>query len=201
MAQRTQVAGWAAVAAAAAVLLFHVGSDARPPQQAERAERPVMVMTGPNSEIQTLRYRLARSQEVFDELWKEHMGERIDRAAQGWPLTPTVDWDGYSALLIFGGQHVNSNGYHVIEVIEEADAQVVRVRRATYQTMAMGDGEIDHGNPVHPWAMVLLPATRKTVVLEEDAQSMLGRPPVWKERAAFPGEIGQGRVVPGTGQR
>lgn len=161
--------------------------------------RALFVMTGSESEIATPRHHLAASQEVFDELWVEHMGDRVQRAAQGSPMPPRIDFDACEAILIFAGDGFNSNGFRVADVINEPDAVTVRVERISYQTASF-DGP-DRGDPARPWAMLLLPATDRTIILEENVQGLIGGEAIWQQRAAFPGLIGVGRPVPGTAQR
>lgn len=158
--------------------------------------RALLVLTGSASEIAEPRYELAASQEVFDSIWVEHMGDRIEKAAQGWTLPPQIDFERCEALFIFDGAVRNSNGFRVMDVIEEADAVTVRVDSISYQTASF-DGR-DAGVAVKPWALVLLPATEKTILIEENVQNLKAGEPQWKQRAAFPGLIGVGRPVPGN---
>ena len=160
--------------------------------------RPLLVMTGWVSEIAEPRWRLAASQAVFDEEWMAHMGDRVQRAAQGWPMTPSIDFTACQAIFIFGGDGFNANGFRVEQMVEAADALTIRFDRISFQTSS-SDGP-DHGHPARPWAVVVVPRTDRTVILEENVQGLIGEPPVWKRRAAFPGRIGVGRTVPGTGQ-
>ena len=108
------------------------------------------------------RYRLAASQEVFDEVWIGHMGDRVTRAAQGWPMPPRVDFDACEAIFIFGGDSTNTNGYRVVETVEVADAVTIRFEDISFQTSSL-DGK-DSGVPARPWAMLLIEKTDKTVV-------------------------------------
>jgi hypothetical protein len=164
-----------------------------------RMNRPLLTMTGRTSEIDEPMYRLAASQAVFDDLWVRHLGERVPRAAQGWPMTPQIDFDRVSAILIFGGDRINCNGYRIMEISEEPDALTIRFERISYQTVAM---EPEHrGDAVRPWAMLVIPRTERTVFLEENVQAIIGHPPEWRQRAVFPGRIGVGRPVDGTEQR
>ncbi|MDF1838953.1 MAG: hypothetical protein P1V35_13865, partial [Planctomycetota bacterium] len=43
-------------------------------------QKALLTMTGNKSDVRLATYRVARSQEVFDELWAAHMGARINRA-------------------------------------------------------------------------------------------------------------------------
>ncbi len=160
--------------------------------------KPLVTLTGRTSDFETAQYRLVRSQEVFDEIWIAHEGDRVNRAAQGWPMTPQISFADCDVLLLFGGERTNCNGYRVEEILEEDDAVTVRIDLITYQTASF-DGP-DLGDSARPWALVVLPATKKTIFLEENVQGIIGDPPIWKQRAVFPGPIGIGRPVGGASQ-
>lgn len=185
-----------AVLAIAAGALGAAGWTVR--AEAPKPGSPLLVMTGSMSEVRQPRYDLAASQEVFDKLWVEHMGDRVEKAAQGWPLPPQIDFARCEALFIFDGDSMNSNGFRVMDVIEDPDAVIVRVEDYSYQTASF-DGR-DSGQKVTPWALVVIPATDKTIIIEENVQNLKAGEPQWKQRAAFPGVNGVGRPVPGTGQ-
>lgn len=171
-----------------------------PPQEdaAAAPTRPLLVLTGHRSEIRQRRDRLAASQEVFDAIWKEHRGDAIEKAVQGWPMTPSIDFTRATALFAFDGDRQNSNGFRVMEVVEEENARTIRIEAISFQTASF-DGE-DPGVDVRPWVLVLTARTDKTIFVEENVQGLIGGPPIWKQRAAYPGRIGVGRPVPGTRQ-
>jgi len=173
---------------AAAALGFSVEPEAREPGRA------LMVMTGRSSEVATEKFGFATSQELFDAAWLEHMGEGVEKAAQGWPMPPQVDFRACAAVFIFGGDRVNTNGYRVEDIIEVEDAVTIRYDAITFQTASFGD-EPDEGVKARPWGMVLIPATEKTVFLEENVQGLIGGDPIWKQRVMFPGAKGVGRPM------
>lgn len=149
----------------------------------DRSE-PLMVMAGHDSEIDVERYVLASSQQAFDEQWIAHQGDRVARAAQGWPMTPQIDFESCAAIFIFGGDAFNSNGFRVVDIIEGAGVVKVRFEPISFQTSSL-EGE-DPGIRVRPWAMVLIERTDRTIILEEDVQGLIGGEPIWKVRATFP---------------
>ncbi|MCB9846512.1 MAG: hypothetical protein H6811_11070 [Phycisphaeraceae bacterium] len=113
-------------------------------------------------------------------------------------MTPQIDFEACEAVLVFGGDGFNANGFRVVEMSAEPDAVTVRIERISYQTASF-DGP-DPGDPVRPWAMILLPATDRAIVLEENTQGVIGGEPIWTCRAAFPGVVGIGRPVEGARQ-
>jgi hypothetical protein len=66
-------------------------------------------------------------------------------------------------------------------VLENADVTVIRFVEVTYQTFQRV-GEPPKP-PDRPYAFVVLPKSKKTIVLEEGVQEFKGDPPVWKECA------------------
>ncbi len=162
------------------------------------AASALVTTTGRTSNIHEETYLLCGSQEIFDQAWLEHQGDQFNRAAQGWPMTPQIDFDQCHVLLLFGGDRVNCNGYRYIEVIQEHDAITYRVDLITYQGSSVTAK--DSGVAAQPWAMIVIPSTKKTLLIEENMQGMKNQPPKWKQRAVFPGHIGIGRPVEGTRQ-
>jgi hypothetical protein len=56
----------------------------------------------------------------------------------------------------------------------------------TLKIFELGRGELDPNKAyMLSFAFVVLPKANKAVVLEEDVQHQIGKPPVWKERAKF----------------
>jgi hypothetical protein len=82
-------------------------------------------------------------------------------------------------LAIFRGQAVNHRGVTVKSITETADEVTVRFDYLTFQTAGPDGGAV----PASAYGFILLPASKKTVVLEEDVQGLKDRPSIWKERA------------------
>jgi hypothetical protein len=163
-----------------------------------RSSPAILTMTGSNSGVTHTKYRLAGSQEIFDQLWLEHLGGSPPRDALGHIQTPQIDFETVVAIFIFGGERVNTSGYTIDTVEHEDDAITVKYSAKTFQTSAI-QGK-DPGEPTRPWAMVLIPTTGKTVYLMEQNLSMQPKAASWTQRAVFPGRIGIGRPVGGTRQ-
>jgi hypothetical protein len=64
-------------------------------------------------------------------------------------------------------------------VTDEAAQRVVRFDHKSYQTAGPGGG----GERVTPFGFFVMPRTAAPIVLEENVQSLIGKPPEWKERA------------------
>ena len=158
----------------------------------------ILTMTGSDSGVTRTQYRLAGSQEIFDQLWLEHLGDNPPLDALGHVQTPQIDFETVSAIFIFGGDRVNTSGYTIDAVEHEDDAITIRYSANSFQTAAI-QGQ-DAGKPTRPWALVLIARTGKTVYLMEKDLSMQISTQGWTQRAVFPGRIGIGRTVEGTRQ-
>lgn len=162
-------------------------------------DRALMTMTGNRSDIRKEAYHLVRTPEQFEKLWLAHKGAGVNRATQGWPMPPKLDFDRVQALLLFGGDRHNCNGYSVVKILEGPKQIRIQVDLITYQ-LDLGSSQ---GAPrfLDPWALMVLPTSPKTVVVEENRQGLKDHPAKWNQLAAFPGQKGVGSVVPGTSQR
>ncbi len=152
--------------------------------QEEAPLRVLFTMTGRTSDVVEPRYELATTQEAFDKVWTEHMGERVERAGQGWAMPPRADFESTAVVFIFGGRSFNSNGFTIEGVSGDRDAASIRFDAITYQTAA-AFGEVDHGDSVTPWLMAVIERPTGGVVLEENVQGLIGGDPIWRERAKF----------------
>ncbi len=178
-----------------------VGVPAAVNERVEAKKQALITLTGRESDVLEPTYELIRCQEDFDKIWLAHKGSRVNRAAQGWPMMPQLDFKRVEALLLFGGDSQNCNGYRIVEIIEEADLVTVRIDLITYQTTSTGFGdEEEFDNSVQPWALMVLPATGKSILVEENTQSLKNRPAKWTRRAGFQGFKGIGRYILDTPQ-
>ncbi|MFG0331437.1 MAG: hypothetical protein ACF8PN_16230 [Phycisphaerales bacterium] len=164
-------------------LVFTAGLTRWDEPRKNDAIHPYVSYSGRVSAITDRRLLLIRDQESFDEMWRSHMGDRIERAGQGWPLTPTVDFNLCMVLAIFSGDRVNANGEQIESIKLESERLVVRYDTVTYQTASIG--ATDRGEPARPYGIFVLPRIDTTVVVHENTQNIIGDDPVWTERATF----------------
>ncbi len=178
-----------------------VGAPAAVKNRVETQKSALVTLTGRESDVVKPTYKLIRTQEDFDKAWLAHKGSRVNRAAQGWPMMPQLDFKRVEALMLFGGAQEQCNGYRIVEIIEEADLIRVRIDLITYQTTSIGFGEEEESdNSAQPWALMVLPATGKSIIVEENTQSMKNHPAKWTRRAGFQGFKSIGRYILDTPQ-
>ncbi len=134
--------------------------------------KPLVVFTGSDSKIDVKTVLQITSQKKLDELWAKHVGktETDNRRC------PEIDFDRCILVAAFQGATVNQLGNRVDETIESPDSITLRVNRISYQSA----GE---SNVCTPYIFIALPKTTKTIIIEENSQSYLGQPPIWKETA------------------
>lgn len=130
--------------------------------------------TGADSGIKKASSRLIADQSAWTALWAEHVkreaSERVNIKA------PDVDFENEIVLAVFAGETWNSRGYYVHDILQGAARYTLRVDEVTFQT----EGPDGGGIKVTPYGIYVLPRTAATVVLEENVQSLLGKPPLWK---------------------
>jgi hypothetical protein len=169
------------IASTAALMLLHRLAAADPAQRGAVGS-PLAVLTGNDSHVQKHAFLRITSPADWKKTWLDHLGikeDTIHRPAM------EVDFTRCEVVTVFEGASVNSCGLRVDSVAETNDAIVVRFDDISYQTLSFGNE--DKGDPVSPYAFVVLPkANSKSIVLEENVQSIIGRPPEWKEVARLP---------------
>ena len=143
---------------------------------------PSVTLTGTDSHVKERGYHLVTSEAEWIKIWQRHKGakEAKDYDLFYNPLgLPYIDFEKYVVIAIFQGSGVNSAGLKAVEVLEDKTSIVFRYKDKFYQT----DGDVK-GATVY--GFFVLPRSNKTVVLEEDVQNLIGKPPVWKERVRLP---------------
>jgi hypothetical protein len=151
-----------------------------------KAIKPVLVLTGGESEIGTETFRRCTSEAEFQELWMKHGGVTKLNAAM---FSPKVDFDAYMVVAIFGGQG-NKLGITVWSAADEPTLIRVRYSEAMVQTAgrAFRGMNLPPG-PGHGYAIMVLPRSPKAITLEFGTRNSLEEPFKWAERgklAALP---------------
>lgn len=173
------------LAAAALTVLFAVAATTTAlspqhdaPNSAAIGEEPLIAFRGAHSAIADQRFLCLTNPVQWKELWVEHQGDELNRTVQGSPICPTIDFDRCLVIAVFRGDSWNCDGEFVHSIADREDDVLIRFDSQTYQTMK-------EGNRVTPFGIWVLPRTSKPIVLEENVQGILGKPPIWKEQARF----------------
>jgi hypothetical protein len=159
------------VALAVALLSGRTFSNGEEP--ATRAAKPLLVLSGAASEVKDAGYHRVSSADKLKQIWRSHLGPAQDR---GDNPVPEVDFDRCVVLALFEGSKSNSHGLRITEVLERDNETIVRFDDISYQSFG-------NANAVAPFAFVVLPASDKLIVVEENVQQYLADPPKWKEVA------------------
>lgn len=148
-----------------------------------RSVKPVLIWSGIGSAAAKASASRSRSQTEWQAIWFRNTG----RVGVEDPLAapPEVDFSTHMVVALFHGDGWAANaGPKVAEVLEEADCLRVRYRPRWISFVFPPDPETEAmlKKATRGYAFVLLPSSKKRIVLEEDAQVEKGAPPVWKER-------------------
>jgi len=146
--------------------------------------KPCVTITGANSHVSERSYHRITSIEGWTQIWQKHKGQKDDDKYDYYydPLElPLVDFDNYMVIGIFQGSSWNSAGLKSVSISEEDDRIVFRFDDKPYQTEGLDGG----GKEVTVYGFFVIPRSSKPVILEENVQGIIGKPPVWKERIEF----------------
>ena len=164
---------------AAGLWLLSMGAALGEEKPLSRDFMPLVTLSGAHSRIAEKSLRVVTHEADWYALWCRHVGAPVrevydsDYNPAG---APTVDFGRCMVVAVFQGKSWNSAGVKAVSVKEEEDVLRFRFDDRSYQTMNGGD-------EVTAFGFFVVPRTRKPVVLEENVQGLLGKPPVWKERA------------------
>lgn len=164
---------------AAFALLAACGSA--PPTEGLRA---AVLAVGPDSRAEDASILRIRSLDELRRAWNHHTGRAVDAPLDAPEAISRVDFATSEVLAIFGGEGFNSSGIQIVEATDEGDVRRVRYESLSFQTMSTRDDD-ESGGAVPAWefGFFLLPKTQQDLLVEENVQSMIGEPPVWKLRA------------------
>ncbi|KKL20048.1 hypothetical protein LCGC14_2459370 [marine sediment metagenome] len=132
-------------------------------------------------------YVLIADAEQWRSLWRRHSGfkggPRRERggATRSAAALPEVDFESCAVLAIFQGSGWNSDGVELVSATVADGRALLRFDDRSYQTSGPDGG----GVRVTAFGIFVLPRSMSEIVLEENVQGLIGRPPKWKLRARF----------------
>jgi hypothetical protein len=150
-------------------------------QAAPRELKPIVSFIGADSAIADRRLVRIGDADAWRALWTEHRGERASRNAFDDPVAPEIDFDHNIVIANFRGDGWNCHGDFIVSLKERADDVLLRFDSRTFQTAGPDGG----GIRVRPYGIWIIPRFDKPIVVEENVQGLIGRPPKWKEQARF----------------
>lgn len=116
-------------------------------------------------------YALVRSADEWTKLRRELFGAE----PKGIPDAKEIDFAKEMLLVCYAGKATNWNGISVQAGADNDQRLLLRLRRATYQSM----GDVGHE---HPYGLFALPKLEgKKLVLEYNRQNLIGGPEIWRE--------------------
>lgn len=145
------------------------------------SRRPLVSLMGHDSAITDFRIVRITEPEDWETIWAEHRGDALETVKQGWPIYPEIDFERCMVVAVFRGDAWNCNG-EFVESIAETDDQIrLRFDSLTFQTSGPDGG----GVRVRPFGIWVLDHNTKPLVIEENTQGLLNRPPIWTEKQRF----------------
>lgn len=130
--------------------------------------------SGAHSGVSGGRVEFATSWTEWERIWLDHIAGSKD------PAPPyTVDFETEMVVAVFGGAKSNSRGYFVDEILRGSTGWIVRIDETTYQTFGPADD-------VTPYGFFVFPRVETSVLVEENVQGELNKPPIWKQTAHSP---------------
>lgn len=147
-------------------------------------ERPLTSIAGSYSAIQKSRTEVIGEPARWEATWKEHMGDKLEKTAHGFDVIPQVDFSRCMVFAAFTGQAKNGAGWEVVEVLTRDGHTVIRYDRIAFQTASF-DGK-DSGINTTDYGFAILPRSSLPLILEENTQGLIGKPPIWTERQRLP---------------
>lgn len=136
------------------------------PLVAKTGFRVLRQWNGADSSITQAGVRVVTDEDGWVKLWAEHTAPELMEA-------PVMNFENEFVLAIFGGSSFNSIGYFVNEILQGEFEYLLRVDEKTYQTM-------DGADAVTSFGIFVLTKVDRPVHLEENVQSLIGEPPIWK---------------------
>lgn len=138
--------------------------------------KPIAVLSGANSKVSKQSYERITTDTAMQEAWARHLG-----TSPGDAYRPQfeIDFSRCLVVAVFVGDRINTRGVRIDSVRQRGNALVVRFENVGYQTF----NKKIKTPPDRPFAFVVVPKTELEIVLEENTQSYIDEPPVWKEAA------------------
>lgn len=153
--------------------------------QAKALPGPLVTFVGADSKVTERRFVRVTDKEPWAVLWGEHTGQALPAGDYNWYYNqqhvPEVDFAQCMVVAMFQGACWNSAGVQVVEMLAADDHTLVRFEDKAYQTAGPDGG----GKRATPYGLFVLPRSTKPIVLEENVQSLIGKPPVWQQRATL----------------
>jgi hypothetical protein len=142
---------------------------------------PLVALSGDDSKIHKASYQRVTSPDDWAQIWSSHLGTSVDDSYRS---CFEVDFERCMVVAILRGEQRNSRGIRVDSIENAEDALVIRFTQLGYQTSGVDNDQ----PPDRPFAFIVVPATSKTIVFEENYPNTMGTPPEWKEVARMEGQ-------------
>jgi len=168
---------------ACSILIAALGVGAPRNGDEEKPFRPTAVFDGTHSQIKKEKIVRVLTADAWKELWQEHRGKNATFTETGQSLE--IDFETHYVIAIFVG---NCDGCAITPRLR-GDTVLIGYKGWVSQTEGRDErtpAQRAKDDAMASYAFVILPRSRRTVLVEENVQRMLGEPPIWKQRVSFP---------------
>jgi hypothetical protein len=140
-------------------------------EEAGSTVQPLVVISDDNSHVAIPALEVVRTRDAWRRVWATHVGKDVDSVDAP---TMDVDFDRCMVVATFRGQKVNTSKVSIESIARDEGTLRIRLSDVGYQSSGKGESK-------RPFAFVVLAKSDDGVVVEENVQRYLGRPPVWRE--------------------
>lgn len=145
---------------------------------------PLVELSGSFSKVQKRRAEVIGDEKRWESVWKEHMGDKLEKTAHGFDVIPYIDFSRCMVVAMFSGTSKNGAGWHVVSSQTRDGNTLIRYDQVGFQTASFS-GE-DKGVDTSAYGFATLERSSLPLILEENTQGLIGREPIWTERQRLP---------------
>ena len=162
----------------------------------EEPVKPVMVLSGQDSSADKHAFARCSSMNDLKQQWRTHCNLPADDECT---KCPVIDFDSYEMVMLFEGKTDPNSGFQIASISDNGNRIRIRFKIAFYQTAVNDTPTEAEGVPTlkpqksefRPYSFILLRASKKLIVIEEDTCLTRGAPPDWEKVAELP--VGKGK--------
>ncbi len=145
---------------------------------------PLFEIAGSYSGVKEQRVEVIGDAARWGQVWKSHMGYRVEKAADGSEVVPYIDFSRCMIVAMFSGPTMNSTGLHVVSAQERDGHTLIRFDESGFQSMTI-EGK-DPGPDCTSYGFAVLDRSSLPMIREQNTQSLIGGAPIWTERLRLP---------------
>lgn len=151
--------------------------------------KPLAMLTGDSSKITKPKTLLVSNNQDWLTLWREHRtGSATKKENSDEAELIEFNFQEVLIIAIFDGNVTACHNYSLPSLIESEKAVRLQITLNCSQTGHSGDPEVDKRTFAtrQTWGVFVIPRTNKEIILEQNAQILIGEKPIWEVWKRFP---------------